>query len=748
MLMLKWSLIHITTNVQANAMIKTFEEVQPIYGAFDTETDGLHIIHSKPFVFQFGFLDLPNNRGYAYAVDMVAQPQLATAVITRWHVLAKRLKKYMGHNVKFDLHMLINNKTPYEYEDNLTDTMFWIRYGHDQLVEKSGGPPLGLKDYSARYIDFEAKQHENLLSLEKSRLVKQYNAELAQALRSCGRPPAHYEAKSYTLSVLAKMFKDPTIDITDLPEKIKEPYLSWLASLPLAIQRNMTTGLVTKDDIPYTMLNRDNLIRYSLYDIVYTLETFLYTKKLVEARENQIGVEFEEKLIFPLLEMERVGFKADKEYLEKCRVLMKEYITDRRNKLYQLAGQRVNIGQHETIKEILFNEFNVEVASTADENISLVKSELQRNDKDNPVIEFISLIQELRTLEKWYSTYIVRFINQLKYSDRLYTTINQVGTVSGRVTSDFQQFPKEPIVTDKGAELFHPRKLIGTTGGDYIGICYLDYSQIELRFQALYTILVGHPDLNLCRAYMPYECVNPKGELFDVNNINHIKSWNSEWFYKEEPTKHWIPTDVHGATTKAAFHITEDDPHYKALRYVGKRVNFAKNYGAQRGKIRQMFPNYSEQEITDIDDAYYKAFPGVKEYHNYCYMRAQNFSQTTNLFGVKYYGVSGHKLINMMIQGSSAYYLKWKIRQLYEYTKANKIKSRWQMQIHDELSWEVHKDDDPRVFFEFKRIMEDWDDAMVPVVADMEITTGTWSEKEEVSNLDELQVYLSTRSIG
>ena len=41
----------------------------------------------------------------------------------------------------------------------------------------------------------------------------------------------------------------------------------------------------------------------------------------------------------------------------------------------------------------------------------------------------------------------------------------------------------------------------------YKGIAYLDYSQVELRLQALYTILVGSPDLNLCRAYMPYECV-------------------------------------------------------------------------------------------------------------------------------------------------------------------------------------------------------------------------------------------------
>lgn len=164
-----------------------------------------------------------------------------------------------------------------------------------------------------------------------------------------------------------------------------------------------------------------------------------------------------------------------------------------------------------------------------------------------------------------------------------------------------------------------------------------------------------------------------------------------------------------------------------------------KNYGAKRGKIKEMFPHYSEEEITNIDNAYYIAFPGVKEYHNYCYNRAQLFAYTTNLFGIKYYGVTGHKLINILIQGSAAFYLKWKIRQVYEYTKANKIKSKWQMQIHDELSWEKHKDDNPLVFFEFQRIMQDWDDTLVPIIADMEVTITKWAEKTEVNTIEELK---------
>ena len=61
------------------------------------------------------------------------------------------------------------------------------------------------------------------------------------------------------------------------------------------------------------------------------------------------------------------------------------------------------------------------------------------------------------------------------------------------------------------------------------------------------------------------------------------------------------------------------------------------------------------------------------------------------------------------------------------------------MQIHDELSWEWDPSDPPEIFFEFKEIMEDWKTSMVPIIADMEISTSTWADKQEISTLEELK---------
>lgn len=241
---------------------------------------------------------------------------------------------------------------------------------------------------------------------------------------------------------------------------------------------------------------------------------------------------------------------------------------------------------------------------------------------------------------------------------------------------------------------------------------------------------------------MPYKCINNVGTLFDYNNPDHIKNWDKDWYYEEDPTKHWEPTDVHGATTMSATGLTPADPEFKTLRStIGKKVNFAKNYGAQKGRIRQMFPECTEAEVAKIDASYYNTFPGVKEYHNYCYGRANMYSYTENLFGVKYYGVNGHKLINSLVQGSAAFYLKKKIREVYDYFKINKIQSTFQMNIHDELSWEVFDGEEPN-FFEIKRIMEDWTDALVPIVAEMDITNKTWDDKKGVHSLEDIYNYL------
>lgn len=197
-------------------MIAQFKKDKAITGAFDTETNSLHIMLAKPFLFQFGWIVEDEKLIRTYVVDIQRQPNLANQVIKAWHILAATLQVYLGHNVKYDLHMMCNIGLPYAVE-NVSDTMFYIRYAHDNLTEKFGGPPLKLKNYAAKYIDPAAKHHEHRVAEERTAIASNLNNKLKQRLSYCGRPPAEYKAASYTTGVLKEIFSDPLADWRSLP---------------------------------------------------------------------------------------------------------------------------------------------------------------------------------------------------------------------------------------------------------------------------------------------------------------------------------------------------------------------------------------------------------------------------------------------------------------------------------------------------------------------------------------------------
>lgn len=723
MLKCKWNHITITSDEDLDNMIKQYNSSTVLATAFDTETTGLHHIYDKPFLFQFGWCTT-EYIGYTYAVDLENYPELAKRVITIWNTLATQSPVYLGHNIKFDLHMLLNINIPYWY-NNISDTMVWIRLGSDAIPERKGGSPLKLKAFAKKYITADAKDMDSKLQEERTKISKELNAKLK--MRLC-----------WTKKKIDEFFNDKLNTEEDLPRDKQNAYRLWYENDLPEYLRGKITGAVDSDDIPYNKLNRENVIYYGHLDIVWTIEAYLVMQPIVELRGNLDAIKREEENIYPLVRMERVGFKIDYDYLVTAKEKLKEYTRQRRQDLCQIAGTDIKATQSAKILQQL-HDFGVETNTTNAEEIGRTLSDLKHTQPDNPAIDFIETLQELRTLEKWYSTYIMRFIQDFRKEDgKLYTTINQAGTVSGRVTSDFQQFPKDGIKTIDGREIFHPRRMVIAQDGDFDAIVYLDYSQIELRLQAFYTIVIGHPDTNLCRAYSPYKCHLDDGTPYDVHNpwcIEH--AYDRVWRYDENPEEKWTPLDVHGATTKIAFGIDETHPDFHTLRYKGKRVNFAKNYGAQFNKIKEMFPEYDDEQVHKIDDAYYLAFPGVKEYHNYCYTIANQKAYMQNMFGVKYYGASGHNLINMLVQGTGAYYLKWKIVQVDNYLREHNCKSQLMMQIHDELQFKKHKDDDPKIFFEIKKIMETWDDTLIPIVADMEVTQTTWADKYEVEKVED-----------
>lgn len=699
-------------NEMCNRFIKEKEHI--LAGAFDTETTGLHIKEDHPFLLQFGWVtdDLV---GVTYAVDFEEDAAFAERVVVQWNALAHALPIYLGANVKYDLHMLHNINHPYMGE-NVSDVQCWMRLGMPAVPERHGGTPLALKKFASQFLTRDAAHMEKELKEERTKIAKEYNEKLKRYM-------------GWTKGKIDEFFKDKLNTGDDLPIDKRNAYYRWFDSLPDWLKPRIN-GAVDSDDIPYNRLNRRNVLYYAHLDIVWTIEAWLRLKDVVANHGNMPALNLENRLIQPLVKLERVGMRINRDYLVECAANMKVYIRQRRKDLERIAGEPLKCSQSVRIKELCATKFNHPVESTGAEEMGLLIEDIKIEYPEDPIIEFLETIQELRTLEKWYATYIMRFLKSTMNDPTLYTSMNQAGTVSGRFTSDLQQFPKKGIIAADGTELFNPRKMAIIPEG-YSNMVFIDESGLELRVQAAYTIVVSGGDLNMCRAYCPFKCHQADGTKYKLGD-----KFSGDWYRDEDDTL-WKPTDLHSETTKKCFPgLTEDDPNFHDLRYIGKRVGFASQYGAGIAVFRRMFPKYSEEQIQNLASAYGKAFPDVKKYQQWVIEEARANAYVENLFGVRYWGADGHHLINMLVQGSGAYFMKMKMLEQIKFLEDNHCKSKMFLAIHDESDYYIAPGEE-WVVWELRKIQEKWEGNPIPMVADVEASCTNWYGKQEFKTEEE-----------
>jgi DNA polymerase-1 len=624
-------------------LLEELENSTKTWVAIDTETTGLHLKADKPFLLTLTF----DNKSRAIDLQKVETPY-----IQEIFVKLAAFKYVVGHNIKFDLHMLANLGIRYEGQ-NLTDTMILARLALDTDEVFS----LALKSLATKYIDGAAGDDQKVI---KSALMRLNKAD---------------KSREHTY-----------LDVYNLPEY------------------------------------RQAMVDYALNDTEITIQLAKNLYEVMLTRSQFETFTLENANILPLFRMERVGLNIDRAYLKDRKTFFDEYLSKKRKELHTLTGENFSVGQHKNIKE-WFKKSGLDLASSDDSAMEyVIKS------ADGDVKSVAKLIQELRSLEKWYSVYIVRMLEKSEFDGRAYTQINSNSAITGRLSSDFQQFPKYGLYDEAGNELFHPRKMVVPTGNKYNKIAFLDYSQIELRVQANYTYQISGGDLNMCRAYMPHKCVDASKVEFDPKL--HAKDiFSKDWFTIEDGSK-WKPVDLHSATTKEAFpDVPEGTDEFKRLRGLGKATNFAKNYGATKNALMEQF-GFEESIAEKLDKAYYQAFPKILDYQTLVRRIYYQRGYVKNMYGRRYYMRDKrfvYRLYNYLVQGSCADMLKSKIIDVDNLLTP--YKSRFQMNIHDEMSFEIY-DGEEFLIEKIKAIMEDVPNMIVPVVAEVEIAIKNWAEKE------------------
>lgn len=682
-------------------LINDYKTHKPTVVAFDTETDGLNIKYNKPFLLGFGFFSSDSKNIYSYTVDFEQlNNQLVTDTMYVFNHILSQTNEIIGHNITYDLHMLDNIGYPIHYPDKYADTQNYIRLAHASKKPEEGGPPLDLKGYVARYIDNSARYFQQNLKTEINQKRREATNNLKQRLQGLTVPDQYKvsgKEKHWTKAMIDNFFKDSINEVDDLPSDVASVVKQWYIDTPNADN--------------YRLLNRTNVTEYLHYDIIYTLLIWQKLHPEITKQKQETAMQIEKSAIHGFYTLEKTGWIIDINYLKQAKQKTKEYLIELRHLFQRKIKSNITVGQHEKIKQQLLDEFSVNFTST---NATTLDKALAHDQINDEIKEIISIIKELRTIEKWYSTYILRWLKEIELynSNVIYPTYKTSETVTGRASSPFQQFPRDPLVTLNGKELFHPREMF-IVPKNYT-MFYLDYAAMEMRIQAIYTMLVSGGDSNLCRAYIPFNC--------------HFK--NDQWYLNESPDTVWTPTDLHSLTTINAFDIHPDHDQFKHYRYLGKRANFAMVYGASAKTLMAQL-HLNSNDAHKLYKAFYVSYPQIQDYVAYIDQHIKKYGYAQNLFGRKYYGVSTHSARNYLIQGSGADYTKTLLRQIVDFLKP--YKSKILGYLHDEFSFIIH-DDEHHIVPQLKAIMESLD-TEIKLEVDVEYSQTNWRDKHDWTNV-------------
>ena len=428
-----------------------------------------------------------------------------------------------------------------------------------------------------------------------------------------------------------------------------------------------------KDDIAYLM-NKDKYQATFYYEIKdFTLNENLKKEIVKKANyilqtrdsyisELKIDDEFElyEKIEMPLVkvlaDMEISGVKVDKSVLDEMKAETKKKIDILTDEIYELAGMEFNIASPKQLGEVLFEKLGLPGGKKGTKTYKTDVKVLNKLVNAHPIIK---KILAYRNLSKIYSTYLEGLETYIKKDDKIHTIFKQNYTRTGRLSSIEPNLQNIPARDEEGRKV---RKAFLPVNDLILSV---DYSQIELR-------LLAHisKSEDLIKAFVNGEDIHTK-----------------------------VAADIHEIDEKE---VT------KSMRSTAKAVIFGIVYGISGYGLGENL-EISIKDAKKFIDKYYELYPGVKTYMKEIVDFAHENGYVRTLFKRKRvidelnnanYMVrqTGERIaLNTPIQGTSADIIKKAMVEVYEAFKKENIKTKMIIQVHDELIFDVVKEEKERV---------------------------------------------------
>ena len=392
---------------------------------------------------------------------------------------------------------------------------------------------------------------------------------------------------------------------------------------------------------------------YAAEDADVTLQLYHVLNAAINTRGfSRLFYEVEMPLVPVLVEMERNGMRIDTQALDQVSEELTAKMNAIEQEIQQLVGETFNIGSPKQVGTILFDKLRVvdKPRKTKTGLYDTSEQVLQNLRSKHPVI---GMILDYRGYKKLLSTYtqnLPRLINPR--TQRIHTTFNQAITATGRLSSSNPNLQNIPIRDDNGREV--RRAFIPDDGCLFLSA---DYSQIELRIMAHLS-----QDPNLLHAFR-------EGQ------------------------------DIHQATAAKIFkkqldQVTKDE------RRKAKTANFGIIYGISSFGLAERL-EVSRTEAKNLIDGYFATYPQVKAYMDQSIAFARENGYARTLFGRQctlpdinsrnavVRGYAERNAINTPIQGTAADIMKLAMSAVLRRMKAEGLRSKLIMQVHDELNFSV-----------------------------------------------------------
>lgn len=569
--------------------------------------------------------------------------------------------------------------------------------GKDPMVASLVGIALSLKPLSAYYLPLTHSYLGAPKQLDKEYVLKELKPILEnERIKKYGQN-IKYEIlllKREGIDLKGIHFDTMVASYLLNPGKLNHN-LSDIAIEYLSHKMTPISALIGKGKKEITMdeVEIERVTPYACADA----EIVLRLAEIMEPRLKEKGLEklfhkVEMPLVKVLAEMEASGVLIDKEYLGSLSKEFARELAELERKIYSLAGEKFNINSPKQLSYILFEKLKLPVIEKIKTGYSTKEGVLREL---VPSHELPGLLIKYRELAKLKSTYIDALpllINP--QTGRVHTSFNQTVTATGRLSSSEPNLQNIPIRTELGRKIrkaFIPQK-------GYL-LLSADYSQIDLRVLA---------------------------------HISKDESLRNAFFKGE---------DVHSRTACEIFGVTKEEVTPE-LRRIAKTVNFGLSYGMSPFGLSKDL-GISLEEAENYITKYFERYKGVKEYIEKIIEEAREKGYVTTLLKRRRYileinspdprlrNFAQRVAINTPIQGTSADIIKVAMLRISERIKREGLKSRMIIQIHDELLFEVPKDEVEKVSKLAKEIMESSIELEVPIKVDIK-TGKNWAQLENV----------------